>query len=338
MNYHTTDLLPDVIDQCAASEGVSDIIVVHNGGSAPLEPSRASAPVQQISLEENVGFAKAVNIGLEHTACPWVLLINPDVRLDPDCVGQLAFWAKRLEAAVVGPRFYWDDARQFRLPPATGGSAGLNAFSILAGQHPLDAALLDHQWAMRHDRFWSAQEPFVEPFLSGACLLIKRAAFGDAGLLDERFFLYYEDTLLCAQATLSGHLPLCVPSAEAVHYWNQSPARADVKHGYMKTSHDTYIDQFYGDVSWPKIDKAEAPELPPISDSPAGPEISATEGAWLEMSQSPNMVPFAQATLSRELRALPDALWARLEPGWYYFRIRDTHGRVRDRWRCRKTG
>jgi len=335
VNYHTTELLPPVINQLAAAEEVAEIIVVHNGGSDPLEDGFETDKVRQISLTENLGFSGGVNAGLAQSACDWALLINPDVRLDPGCIAALAQAAQDTGATVLGPRFYWDDARQWRLPPASGFSAGDTAASMVGGQHPLDAALLEQNWAMRHDRFWSATTPFAEPFLSGACLLVRRDAF-EPNLLDERYFLYYEDTDLCARAVLAGEPPICVPAAGAVHYWNRSPAPARTKLDYMAASKDAYIALYYGNVQWPRIENARDLAAPPVLADATGLPEGAPRTGWLEMSPHPSMVPFAQARIEDHLLGLPGALWQRLDAGWYYFRIRDDHGRIILRWRCKR--
>jgi GT2 family glycosyltransferase len=60
-------------------------------------------------------------------------------------------------------------------------------------------------------------EPLDVECLSGACLLVRRTVFEALGGLDERFFIYYEDTDLAVRARAAGHAVRLVPAARAVH-------------------------------------------------------------------------------------------------------------------------
>ena len=62
--------------------------------------------------------------------------------------------------------------------------------------------------------------------VSGACLLVRRQAADEVGLLDERFFLYTEDVDFCASVRASGWKVLFTPAAEIVHLRGRSRATA----------------------------------------------------------------------------------------------------------------
>ena len=62
--------------------------------------------------------------------------------------------------------------------------------------------------------------------MSGACLLVRRAAAEAAGLLDERFFMYTEDVDFCAAIRAGGHRILFTPAVEVVHLRGRSAAAA----------------------------------------------------------------------------------------------------------------
>ena len=69
------------------------------------------------------------------------------------------------------------------------------------------------------------RERFVD-WVSGACLLVRRAAAERAGLLDERYFLYTEDVDFCAAIRAQGRRILFTPAAEVVHLRGRSRATA----------------------------------------------------------------------------------------------------------------
>jgi GT2 family glycosyltransferase len=54
-------------------------------------------------------------------------------------------------------------------------------------------------------------------WVSGACMLVRRAAFDEVGGFDARYFLYWEDADLCRRLRARGHEIRYVPAATAVH-------------------------------------------------------------------------------------------------------------------------
>ena len=70
------------------------------------------------------------------------------------------------------------------------------------------------------------RRPRVTDWVSGACLLIRRADLDAAGLLDERFFLYTEDVDLCATVRRRGRLVRFEPTAQVIHLRGRSRATA----------------------------------------------------------------------------------------------------------------
>jgi GT2 family glycosyltransferase len=67
------------------------------------------------------------------------------------------------------------------------------------------------------------RERFVD-WVSGACVLVRRSDLETVGLLDERYFLYWEDVDLCAELRLRGRRILFTPAAEIVHLRGRSAA------------------------------------------------------------------------------------------------------------------
>lgn len=342
VSFGTGHLLPALIEQLRAEPVVDDIILIHNAsGSQSGAVPETFRGTRQIHNAENLGFARAVNQGVDAARQRWVLIVNPDVRLGPRCVEQLCAAAEEHGAPMVGPRFYWDDERTFRLPPATGSTAWFESALRLSRAHRLDAQALDLYWTRRHDWFWLAEQPFVEPFLSGACFLADRQRLASQGatLLDERYFLYYEDTDACARMLSEGDYPLCTPHAWAVHWWNQSPDPSRPKSELMGESKDLYLQSRYGRIDWPAVETSEPPH--PVTDlgsserCPACPH-SMGEAIWFEMGASALLIPFTQAQWTAVDGRLPDELWSRLGPGAYFFRARDRAGRTLGRWRVTK--
>jgi GT2 family glycosyltransferase len=181
------------------------IIVVDNGSSdGTASTARRLFPqTRVIALPRNHGFAFAVNIGLryalEHNA-GYVLLLNPDTVLDRLLIERLvAFTDSNHRVGMVSPKIYLAD-RPDRLWGIGGvvKSSGLSFCDVTArdtGQH--DTRRLD--------------------FILGCALLIRAEVLQQIGLLDERFFVFYEEIDLCLRAKAAGWQVAIVPEAQILH-------------------------------------------------------------------------------------------------------------------------
>lgn len=150
-----------------------------------------------IANSDNVGFARAVNQGLDRGNASRVLLLNPDTRLAADDLAELVLALDAdSDLAGVGPRLR-DEHGLLEL--SVGRSLSLlneTAFKVMERLQHL--GVLDG-WLERrygHDRRTDS--------LTAACLLLRRQAWEDVGGLDERFFLYAEDIDLCRRLRAAG--------------------------------------------------------------------------------------------------------------------------------------
>lgn len=361
VNYYTATYLPDLLMELSVLDEMERLFVVDNSKELSHEQLCRTLSLEKqhtvdlISPEKNVGFGAGVNLAAKKAETDYLLIINPDVRLFPGCLGHLLDAARRYGALLTGPRFYWDAARRFRLPPSQGTSAWMDFGLAAAPTNRLEHAHLDFYWQIRHERFWRATTPFPELYLSGACLLVDRAwaMAGGSDLFDERFFLYFEDNDLSLRAAFDGALPLCVPAAEALHHYDQSPSPETTSKGeLMGRSHTLFAKKFYGGLALPVMasswDGPECHDLgvltaPPVlnfegtvedassfckqntlpSCKAAFQKRSSNEPPlYFEMGVTPLFVPFAQTEM-HPLDILPEEIWDKMADGVYYGRIRD---------------
>ena len=198
----------------AARATAHDIVVVDNAstdGTAALVRSRWPS-VRVVDAGANLGFARANNLGIRATAGELVLLLNPDTVPAAGSIDRLAAVVDAMpRVAIAGPRIV--DAS---------GRAELSFGAMIGPFAELRQKLLTRG----QERGWPLASPFVErasrrasfpDWVSGACLLIRRADLERAGLLDERYFLYTEDVDLCAAVRAEGRLVRFSPEAEVVH-------------------------------------------------------------------------------------------------------------------------
>jgi len=195
------------------------VVVVDNGSSdgsaAAVGPAHPG--VQVLENDANLGFAAACNRGLREARAPYVLLLNSDAEVCAGAVeGLAAILDARADVGVVGPRTVgYDGGPQLSFGP------DLTPVSEWR-QRRLVRAIRDRRpEAVREVEALCAREQ--EPaWVSGACLLARKAALDAVGGLDERFFLYEEDVDLCLRVRQAGWRILYTPAAVVMHHLGRS--------------------------------------------------------------------------------------------------------------------
>ena len=80
---------------------------------------------------------------------------------------------------------------------------------------------------------WAHNTPGVVDWVMGACMLVRREAIEDAGLLDEKFVLYFEDQDWCYRMWQKGWEVWYVPQVEMIHYHQRESKRWFSKHRWI---------------------------------------------------------------------------------------------------------
>ncbi len=195
----------------------AELLVVDNastdGSAAMVEADFPWATL--IRSPRNGGFAFGNNLALVRSRGRAVLLLNPDTQIPPGGLADLvATLAEHPEAGVVGPKLVRDDGsmhlacrRSFPSP-----SVAFYRLSGLSRRFPASP------------RFGRYNLTFLDPDLEvevdsvcGAAMLLRREAIRDAGLLDERFFMYGEDLDWCWRIKEAGWTVRYVPSVVVRH-------------------------------------------------------------------------------------------------------------------------
>ena len=213
------------IDACLASLAADpsavdrETLLIDNASSDGTAASvRARWPgVRVLDAGRNLGFAGGSNLGIRQTVGELALLLNPDTVVEPGALGALVeALDSRADAAVAGPRLV--DASG-RAELSFGGMIGpfteLRQKVLVKGNDlgvPLVGGYVDRLTRQMREVDW----------VSGACLLVRRADAEAVGLMDERYFLYAEDVDFCAAIRARGRNVLFVPSAEVVHHRGRS--------------------------------------------------------------------------------------------------------------------
>jgi GT2 family glycosyltransferase len=216
------------------------IVVVDNAstdGTPDLVRQRFPT-VQVIEAGGNIGFARANNLGAASAGGEWLLLLNPDTVVPAGSIQRLVeALVGRPEAAVAGPRLLDGAGR-----PELSFGPDISPWGELRQKTLLSLYNRNVSRAVRHvDRLThSAGE---RAWVSGACLLIRRADWDAVGGFDERFFMYTEDVDLCASVRSRGRAVLFVPGAEVRHLRGQSAARNPETEKLRRLSHVAFYEK-----------------------------------------------------------------------------------------------
>ena len=220
----------------------TQIVVVDNASTdGTIEAVRAHSPdVRVIDAGGNLGFARANNIGIKATQSEFVLLLNPDTISPPGAIPALVRGlALHPEAAAAGPRLI--DAEGF--PELSFGSAigpiGELRQKVIGGLYDRRVRRV-----VRMVDEW-ARQPGPREWVSGACLLLRRADLEDVGLLDERYFMYTEDVDLCVSLRRRGRTVLFLPQAEVLHLRGRSAGRNPATERLRRSSQLAYYEKHH---------------------------------------------------------------------------------------------
>jgi GT2 family glycosyltransferase len=176
-----------------------------------VEAARRRPTVRVIETGANLGFARANNAGIRASTGRLLLLLNSDTVVPLGAIDALvATLDSRPEVAVVGPRLVDGD-----------GQAELSFGSMIS---PLNELRQQRRSRQAIDRM--TRELRYPDWVSGACLLVRRADAEAVGLLDERYFMYTEDVDFCAAIRQRGRRVLFTPDVEVVHLRGRSAASA----------------------------------------------------------------------------------------------------------------
>lgn len=220
VTYNSAQTIAGCLEAVEAGGVPAEVVVVDNAssdGTAALVAERFPN-IKLIASPINEGFGRGANRGWQETSSEYVLLLNPDAEARPGAIQALLVFAQQHpRAALVGPRLLNDDGSLqhscFRFPNLRMVLTGF--FGLL----PLDSPA---NGRYRLDEYERAHR--VEHLL-GACLLVRRAAANEVGLLDEGYYMYFEETDWCYRTRQAGWENWYCPDATVLHRGAHSTSR-----------------------------------------------------------------------------------------------------------------
>ena len=256
VNYRTPSMVIDclrtVVPQVRESGG--RVALVDNASpddsvdrlSRWIDDNDATDVIELIASESNGGFAAGNNIGIQSCDADFYLLLNSDTLLEDAAISRLLARAGTdPDSGLISPRLQWPD-----------GTPQESCFRF----HRPVSELIDGaatgpvtQLLSRYDVPIPVEDADSFPeWTSFACVLIRAEVFVDVGLLDEGFFMYFEDSEFCARARDAGWRVLHHPEARVVHLrGGSSPVKSQARAKkrlprYFYESRTRYFYERYG--------------------------------------------------------------------------------------------
>ncbi|HLX86813.1 MAG TPA: glycosyltransferase family 2 protein [Terriglobales bacterium] len=205
-----------------------EVIVVDNASSdgTPELVAQRYPGFHLIRNSENVGFAKANNIGIGQSSGEYVCLVNSDVKFTDDCITpMLEYLAGHSDVAMLGPKMLAADGHvrrsTMRFPTLWNSFCRSVGLDILFKHSRFFGGLLMADFDHR-----TTAEVEV---LNGWFLVVRRSALQRVGVWDPAFFMYGEDIDWCYRFRQAGEKIVFFAGAEAIHYGGASSANAPIR-------------------------------------------------------------------------------------------------------------
>jgi GT2 family glycosyltransferase len=213
--------LASLSNACLDIQSGVEVFVVDNAstdGSAAMVCDHFPS-VTLLVNETNVGFARANNQALRQCQTPYVLLLNSDAEVQSGAIQWLlSFMQEHGRAGAAGACLLNSD-----------GSLQPSAQPMLTPEREFwrlsfaDCAVRRATYRMHS---WDQRTPRLVEVLKGACLVLRREALDEVGLLDDSYFMYTEEVDLCYRLAQAGWELWWVPQAKVVHHGSASTRQA----------------------------------------------------------------------------------------------------------------
>ena len=247
VSYNTRELTVQAVAAARkATVGLDARVVVADNGSSDgtTEAVRAADPEVTVLVNvDNPGYGAAVNRAAAALPAKHVCAMNADVVLEPACLATLRrFLDAHPACGLVGPALAYADGTP--QPSAKRFPTLTLALGEVLGLH---RAAPRNPWVRRfyYDDRDLTSDALVD-MVSGAVMLLRRAAFDAVGRFDEGFWMYFEETDLCRRLRSRGHSVAFCPGAQATHYYGASTRQTSVRQIEYYLSYVRYFRKHHG--------------------------------------------------------------------------------------------
>lgn len=225
VNWNSAEFVSECVKSIREQTAIPCQIIVVDNASAKedCEKLKKCCPgVDLILCEENLGFARANNLGFRHSQAEYVLFLNPDTKVIGPAINTMLERIEALpRAGVVGCKLLNSDL-SVQL-------SAIQRFPTILNQ-VLDIEYLQLRWPQCS--LWSVA-PLLSgetklqavEVISGACMLLRRSVFEQVGMFSEDYFMYAEDVELSYKVNREGFTNYYVGEASVIHHGGKSSSQ-----------------------------------------------------------------------------------------------------------------
>lgn len=257
LNWKVSGLVAELLESIAKeTRDVSyEIFVVDNDSNDDIEKvvetfrrAHQNVRLRFIQNGRNLGFAAGNNVAIRQASGRYVVLLNPDTRVENGALQKMVAWMDaHPDVGVAGPKLLNPDGtiqRSVRRFPALA-----DQMLILLKLHRLFPGLAPLKKYFAAD-FDYDEESDVDQVM-GAAFFVRREVFEKIGLLDEAFFIWFEEVDFCKRAREAGFRVVYAPAASITHRGGESFAKEFTlkKQRYFNASMRTYFRKHRGTFS-----------------------------------------------------------------------------------------
>jgi N-acetylglucosaminyl-diphospho-decaprenol L-rhamnosyltransferase len=221
VTYSPGDTLTSFLTSLGTATTTPYDVVLADNGSVDGAPEAAVGPgVSLVRTGGNLGYGRAANVGAAGSSAEWLVVANPDVIWSPGSLDELLDAGRRWPgAACLGPAIRTPDGQLYpsaRAFPSLGRGIGHALFGWWWPSNP---------WTKSYRAEVGKPAEGLTGWLSGSCMLLRRAAFEQVGGFDPSYFMYCEDMDLGHRLAEAGWSNVYVPSAVVTHIGAHATSR-----------------------------------------------------------------------------------------------------------------
>jgi len=226
VNYNVSKYLKSCIDSIYESDITSpfEIIIIDNNSTEALDfdilSNNKKNKIKFIKLDNNLGFAGAVNYAINKSSGSEILLLNPDTLVEKNVIQFLTnYIIDNNEVGVVGCKVVFPSGEYQLSSKRHFPTIGI----VLTKVFKLNILFSKNKYFGKYNYTYLDHNNFAYvDSISGACMMFRKDVFEDIGQFDEDFFLYFEDTDFCYRALKKQYKVVYNPGCKIVHYKRES--------------------------------------------------------------------------------------------------------------------
>ncbi|MBR9977622.1 MAG: glycosyltransferase family 2 protein [Bacteroidetes bacterium] len=212
IHFGDPSLTTALVRQLLALPSAPEVIVVDNAAAIPFDADPYDG-IRLLRLPENAGYGYACNRGAEMAEGDFLFILNNDLIFPADPIPALVKALEGTEhAAIAGPALSFPDGR-FQL--SSGEQPTLYNEFLERRRQQQSRGSGGAAYDRRRKQAMQAFEPY---WVTGACMLIRRAAWQQVSGFDEAYFFYFEDVDLCTRLRRAGWTILYQPEVTVLHH------------------------------------------------------------------------------------------------------------------------